>query len=76
MLLASLAPRREWQLQGVVEALRLLESFCARNKLRQRDSKRLGKLEEVLVARISQPQLDSADVRPMQACNLPQPLLG
>lgn len=50
-------------------------SLSASDKLRQRDFERPGQLDEIPVARIPQPALDLADVRPVHPGKIGQSLL-
>ena len=53
-----------------------LTAFGASNKLRQRHIQRRRQLDEIPIARISQPALDLADIGAMHPGKISQPLLG
>jgi hypothetical protein len=52
------------------------DALSASDKLGQRQLKRRSKLDEIAVARVSQPALDLADVGAMHPGSIGQPLLG
>jgi hypothetical protein len=52
------------------------DALSASDKLRQRQLKRRRELDEIAVARVSQPALDVPDVGPVHPGKIGQPLLG